>query len=80
MLLWGSLYWSLPSLLATPECVGLLGACMNCAGSIGGISIPLIIGFILQRTGSFEAVLHFYSVCALVYIFGSLAINLRQTS
>jgi MFS transporter, ACS family, D-galactonate transporter len=79
VLLWGSLYWSLPSLLASPSRVGLLGACMNCAGSVGGISIPLITGFILQRTGSFDAVLHFYSVCALVYIFGSLAIDLRRT-
>lgn len=59
LLMWGSLYWSLPSLLASPGRVGLLGACMNCAGSVGGISIPLITGFILQRTGSFDAVLHF---------------------
>ncbi|MDR5828190.1 MFS transporter [Caballeronia sp. LP006] len=79
LLMWGSLYWSLPSLLATPGRVGLLGACMNCAGSVGGISIPLITGFILQRTGSFDTVLHFYSACALVYIFGSIAIDLRRT-
>ena len=79
LLMWGSLYWSLPSLLASPGRVGLLGACMNCAGSVGGISIPLITGFILQRTGSFDAVLHFYGACALVYIFGSIAIDLRRT-
>ncbi|MDR5752936.1 MULTISPECIES: MFS transporter [unclassified Caballeronia] len=78
-LMWGSLYWSLPSLLASPRRVGLLGALMNCFGSIGGISIPLITGFILQRTGSFDAVLQFYSACALVYIFGSIAIDLRRT-
>jgi ACS family D-galactonate transporter-like MFS transporter len=78
-LMWGSLYWSLPSLLASPRRVGLLGALMNCFGSIGGISIPLITGFILQRTGSFDTVLHFYSACALVYIFGSIAIDLRRT-
>ncbi|SAK65865.1 MFS transporter [Caballeronia ptereochthonis] len=79
LLMWGSLYWSLPSLLASPGRVGLLGACMNCAGSVGGISIPLITGFILQRTGSFDAVLHFYGACALVYIFGSIVIDLRRT-
>ncbi|MFL9886910.1 MFS transporter [Paraburkholderia agricolaris] len=78
-LMWGSLYWSLPSLLATPQRVGLLGALMNCAGSVGGISIPLITGFLLQRTGSFDVVLHFYSACALVYIIGSVAIDLRRT-
>ncbi len=78
-LMWGSLYWSLPSLLASPRRVGLLGACMNCAGSVGGISIPLITGFILQRTGSFDVVLQFYSACALVYIIGSIAIDLRRT-
>lgn len=78
-LMWGSLYWSLPSLLASPRRVGLLGALMNCAGSAGGISIPLITGFILQRTGSFDIVLQFYSACALVYIIGSIAIDLRRT-
>ena len=78
-LMWGSLYWSLPSLLASPRRVGLLGALMNCAGSVGGISIPLITGFILQRTGSFDIVLQFYSACALVYIIGSIAIDLRRT-
>ena len=78
-LLWGSLYWSLPSLLASPRRVGLLGALMNCAGSVGGISIPLITGVILQRTGSFDTVLLFYSACALIYIVGSMAIDLRRT-
>jgi ACS family D-galactonate transporter-like MFS transporter len=78
-LMWGSLYWSLPSLLAPPRRVGLLGALMNCAGSVGGISIPLITGFVLQRTGSFDVVLHFYGACALVYIIGSIAIDLRRT-
>jgi ACS family D-galactonate transporter-like MFS transporter len=52
---------------------------LNCAGSIGGISIPLITGFVLQRTGSFDVVLHFYGACALVYIIGSIAIDLNHT-
>jgi ACS family D-galactonate transporter-like MFS transporter len=78
-LMWGSLYWSLPSLLASPRRVGLLGAMMNCAGSVGGISIPLVTGFILEITGSFDIVLQFYSACALVYIIGSIAIDLRRT-
>jgi len=44
-----------------------------------GASIPLITRFIQQRTRSFDIVLSFYSACALVYIIGSIAIDLRRT-
>jgi ACS family D-galactonate transporter-like MFS transporter len=44
-----------------------------------GASIPLITGFILQRMRSFDIVLSFYSACALVYIIGSIVIDLRRT-
>jgi ACS family D-galactonate transporter-like MFS transporter len=78
ILMWGSLYWSLPSLLVDVNQVGILGAVMNCAGSIGGIAIPIITGLILQRTASFDMVLYFYSACAVVYMLGTLMINFKN--
>jgi len=78
-LLWGSLYWSLPSLLVPARRVGFVGGLMNCAGSCGGIAIPIVTGVILQATGSFDTVIDFFSACALVYVIATLFIELRHT-
>ena len=78
-LMWGSLYWSLPSLLVAPRRVGFVGSLMNCAGSCGGIAIPIVTGMLLQATGSFDAVIDFFSACALFYVIATLFIGLRHT-
>ena len=78
ILMWGSLYWSFPALLAAPEKVGLMGGIMNFAGSIGGISIPIIVGLLLQWTGNYLAVLQFFAGCAAVFVMGSLFIDLSE--
>ena len=78
-LMWGSLYWSLPSLLIPKHRVGLVGSLMNCAGSGGGILIPIITGMLLQATGSFNAVITFFSACALVYVIATMFIGLKRT-
>jgi len=71
---WGSLYWSLPPLLAPRDKVGLLGGTMNFAGSASGIAVPIITGFILQATGTYLGVLFFFAGCALVYVLGTMLI------
>ena len=73
MLCWGSLYWSFPALLA-PGRAGLLGGLMNMAGSCGGIAVPILAGFLLGETGSYDAVLVMLACCAGLYIAGTLAI------
>jgi ACS family D-galactonate transporter-like MFS transporter len=78
-LMWGSLYWSLPSLLVPAHRVGFVGGLMNCAGSCGGILIPIVTGLLLQATGSFDAVINFFSASALVYVMATLFIELRHT-
>lgn len=78
-LMWGSLYWSLPSLLVPRQRVGLVGSSMNCAGSVGGVLIPIITGLLLQATGSFHAVILFFGGCALVYVIATLFIGLNRT-
>ena len=71
---WGSLYWSLPPLLAPRDKVGLLGGTMNFAGSSSGIAVPIITGLILQATGAYLAVLMFFAGCALLYVAGTMLI------
>jgi ACS family D-galactonate transporter-like MFS transporter len=75
-LMWGSLYWSFPALLAAPARVGLIGSVMNLAGSIGGIFVPILVGVILQFFGGFGAVLAFFAVCAALFVLATLFISL----
>lgn len=74
-LYWGSLYWSLPTILAPREKVGFVGGLMNFAGSSSGIAVPIITGGLLQLTGSYFAVLIFFAACAALYVVGTLLIR-----
>jgi len=74
-LYWGSLYWSLPVILAPRDKVGLLGGTMNFAGSASGIAVPILTGVILQMTGTYYAVLLFFAACAALYVVGTMLIG-----
>jgi ACS family D-galactonate transporter-like MFS transporter len=50
---WGGLYWSIPAMLATRNKVGALGGLLNFGGNIGGMVIPIVVGAIVQYTGSY---------------------------
>lgn len=79
-LYWGSLYWSLPVILAPRDKVGLVGGTMNFAGSSSGIAIPLITGFILQWSGNdYLYVLRFFVGCAALYVVATMLIDFRGT-
>ena len=75
-LMWGSLYWSFPALLAAPARVGLIGGVMNLAGSLGGIAVPILVGLLLQHLGGYPAVLGFFALCSGLFILGTLLIVL----
>ena len=77
-LMWGSLYWSFPALLAAPARVGLIGGVMNMAGSTGGIAVPILVGVILQMAGGFAPVLGFFAACSAVFVFATLFISLDE--
>lgn len=78
-LMWGSLYWSFPALLAAPSRVGLIGGVMNLAGSLGGIVVPILVGVLLQHLGGYSAVLGFFALCSALFIVGTLLIALDKT-
>jgi len=61
-LCYGGITFQQPTVWAT--CVdigkryaGAVAGCMNTAGSLGGVASSLIFGFIVQRSGSYDAVL-----------------------
>ncbi len=47
--------WTVPSLIAPRECVGTIGGIANLCGQIGGISAPIVTGYIVSATHSFSS-------------------------
>lgn len=79
MLMWGSLYWSFPVILASKAKVGVVSGTMNMAGSIGGILIPIIAGKMLDMAGgSYQPVLYLFAGCALLFVIMTNVINLKH--
>ena len=77
-MMFGSLYWSFPAILAPRDRVGLVGGLMNMANSCAGILVPILVGIILQATGSFESVIVYFAICAGFYTVGTLCINFNK--
>lgn len=69
----GALGWAVMSDVAPRDCAGLSGGIFNMFGNLSSILTPLVIGYVLQRTGSFDFVLAIVAACALAaalsYIF-----------
>ena len=64
----GALGWAVISDAAPREIAGLSGALFNMFGNISSITTPIVIGFIIQTTGSFDWALVFIGGNALVAI------------
>ena len=65
---WCGMYWAIPGILASRARSGFLGGCMNLGGNIAGITVPVIVGFIVQATGSYFPALIFFA-CASAALF-----------
>jgi MFS transporter, ACS family, D-galactonate transporter len=65
---WCGMYWAIPGILASRARSGFLGGCMNLGGNIAGITVPIIVGFIVQATGSYFPALIFFA-CAAAALF-----------
>lgn len=72
---WGGLYWSIPALLGTQKKVGALGGLLNFGGNLGGIIIPIVIGAIVQYTGSYFLALMCFAAMGVGLIVCSLGID-----
>lgn len=60
-----SITWSLVSSLAPMRLIGLTGGVFNFVGGLGGITVPLVIGYLAQDYG-FGPALVYISVAALI--------------
>jgi len=72
---WCGMYWAIPGILASRARSGFLGGCMNFAGNIAGITVPVIVGFIVQATGSYFLALMFFAFAAVALFVCSAAID-----
>jgi ACS family glucarate transporter-like MFS transporter len=64
----GALGWTVISDTSPRGMVGLNGGVFNFCGNIAGITTPLVIGYLVQRTGSYRLALVYVGVTALMAI------------
>ena len=72
---WCGLFWVIPSILTTRDRAGFLGGVMNLGGNIGGISVPIIVGLIVQATGSYFLALMFFAAAGVALFICSTSID-----
>jgi ACS family D-galactonate transporter-like MFS transporter len=60
-----SIAWIFVSHLAPKKLIGLVGGCMNAIGSLAGVTVPIIIGFLVTE-GDFKPALMFVGSLALI--------------
>jgi len=72
---WCGMYWAIPSVLAGRGRSGFLGGCMNLGGNIAGITTPLIVGFIVQATGSYFLALMYFAAAGIALLICSSLID-----
>ena len=70
-----ALGWTAVSDTSPKELQGLSFSIFNTAGNIAGITTPIIIGYIVDKTGSFNLALVFVSVHCLIAIFAYFGIT-----
>jgi ACS family D-galactonate transporter-like MFS transporter len=72
---WAGLYWSVPSILGGRASAGMLGGAMNFSGNISGITTPMIVGFIVGATGSYQWALLYFVAAGILFTLASLVLD-----
>ncbi len=73
---WCGLFWCVPAILGTRARVGFLGGTMNLGGNCAGIGVPILVGLIVQATGSyFLALMLFAAAGAGLFVCSTLLID-----
>jgi MFS transporter, ACS family, glucarate transporter len=60
----GALGWAVMSDIAPKQITGLSGSLFNAFGALAGIVTPIVIGYLIDSTGSFNLALVFVGACA----------------
>jgi ACS family glucarate transporter-like MFS transporter len=69
-----SLGWAVMADVAPKQLAGLSGGVFNMFGNIAGIVTPIVVGYIVAGTGSFDLALVFVGVHCVITIFAYLVI------
>ncbi|MGH8424550.1 MAG: MFS transporter, partial [Pseudomonas fluorescens] len=75
---WCGMYWCIPSILGGTSKIGVLAGTMNFCGNMAGVIVPILIGLIVQFTGSYFLVLIFFVVMAMLLAIFSSLIDYRE--
>ena len=75
---WCGMYWSIPAILAGRKLSGFLGGLMNLGGNIGGVLVPIVVGLIVQITGSYFLALMFFAAAGTGLFISSMIIDYRH--
>jgi ACS family glucarate transporter-like MFS transporter len=70
----GALGWTVISDTSPKEMIGINGGLFNLIGNLAGVTTPIIIGYIVRNTGSFQDALIFVAATALLAIVAYLPI------
>ncbi|MFK4447384.1 D-galactonate transporter [Caballeronia udeis] len=70
----GALGWAVVADTSPKEVIGVSGAIFNMFGNVAGIVTPIVIGYLVARTGSFNGALVFVGINALLTVFSYLVI------
>jgi ACS family glucarate transporter-like MFS transporter len=70
----GALGWTVIADTSPKELIGLNGGLFNLFGNTAGITTPIVIGYLVKKTGSFNDALIFVGLTALLAIFSYVVI------
>ncbi|MEM5447640.1 MFS transporter [Paraburkholderia guartelaensis] len=70
----GALGWAVIADTAPREAIGLSGSIFNMFGNVAGIVTPIVIGYLVAETGSFNGALAFVGINAIVTVISYLVI------
>lgn len=70
----GALGWAVVADTSPKEALGLSGAIFNMFGNVAGIVTPIVIGYLVAKTGAFNGALVFVGLNALLTVFSYLVI------
>jgi ACS family glucarate transporter-like MFS transporter len=70
----GALGWTVIADTSPKELIGLNGGLFNLFGNTAGITTPIVIGYLVKKTGSFNDALIFVGIAALLAIFSYVVI------
>jgi D-galactonate transporter len=70
----GSLGWAVIADVSPKEAIGLSGSVFNTFGNVAGIVTPIVIGYLVDRSGSFNGALVFVGAHAVVGVLSFLIV------